>query len=237
MVSESQAAELPETITGSLNSEFGCELTYEVYEPRATPALRTVVLAHGFMRSLETMRGWAEHWRAHQLTTVLVSFCNSHLLNGHHQRNALDMIALRRHLELAKVIYAGFSAGGLAAYLATLEDPQAAGYLGLDSVDSGRLAEDSAHTLAVPALFLVADPSACNAHNNMRRVIARQGYRSFEIEGATHCHFESPYSPRCGWLCGRSTIEDTERLQAQIMEQATEWLLAEDTTPYGGHGQ
>lgn len=231
LANEGQAAKSSEPVTGRIKSEFGCELTFEVYEPHGAPALKTIVLAHGFMRSLKTMRGWAEHWRAHELATVLVSFCNSHLLNGHHQRNALDLIAIRRHLELTSVIYAGFSAGGLAAYLASLKDPETAGYIGLDSVDSGRLAEDAAQALAVPALFLIADPSACNAQNNINRVIARQGYSSIEIDGATHCHFESPYAPRCSWLCGRSSSEDTERLQALIMRHATDWLLEEDPPP------
>ena len=226
----SRAAQPPAPATGSLKSEFGCELRFEVHQPEDAPALRTVILAHGFMRSLNNMRGWAGHWRPHKLASVLVSFCNSHLLNGHHQRNARDLIAIRRHLKLTNVVYAGFSAGGLAAYLASLEDPETAGYLGLDSVDSGRLAENAAQTLAVPALFLVADPSACNAQNNMHRVIARQGYRAIEIDGATHCHFESPYAPRCGWLCGRSSGEETERLQALIMQHATEWLLGKDTS-------
>jgi hypothetical protein len=235
-VNESRASQAPGPVTGNLMSEFGCELTFEVYRPQKAPAIKTVILAHGFMRNLQTMRGWAAHWQAHELATVLVSFCNSHILNGHHQRNARDMIAIQQHLVLSNVIYAGFSAGGLAAYLAALEDPETAGYLGLDSVDSGRLAEDTLQALAVPALFLIAEPSACNAQNNMNDVIAKQGYRSIEIDGATHCHFEVPYARRCGWLCGRSSSKDTELLQALIMKHATEWLLAEDsgTTCLGG---
>ncbi len=43
-------------------------------------------------------------------------------------------------LGMDTAVYAGFSAGGLAAYLAAGQDASADGYLGLDSVDSGDLA-------------------------------------------------------------------------------------------------
>jgi pimeloyl-ACP methyl ester carboxylesterase len=213
-------------VSGQLASEFGCELDYEYYAPSDDKALATVILAHGFMRDLDTVRGWTQHWSSQNIATVIVSFCNSNLINGHHQRNAKDLIALRNHLKLKKVVYAGFSAGGLAAYLAALQDEETIGYLGLDSVDSGDLAINQDQPLKVPALFLLASPSACNAKNNMLDTIVRHDYPQSMIEGATHCHFESPYDKRCGWLCGRSSPEETVAIQADIMAQASRWLLS-----------
>ena len=222
------ATELALPTSDRISSEFGCQLEYEYYRPDLEEEIRSIILAHGFMRSLKSMRGWARHWQAHGLATVIVSFCNSSIFNGHHRRNAEDMIRLRKHLDLEKVVYAGFSAGGLAAYLAALKDDNASAYLGLDSVDSGNLAKAADTALKVPSLFLVAGPSACNAKNNMLQTIDKHGYSVFHIKRATHCHFESPYDPRCGWLCGRSSAEQTSSIQAAILKQATDWLLAGD---------
>ena len=126
--------------TGAIQSAHGCTVVYERYKPDRNAIPPEVILAHGFMRKLDNMRGWARHWQQQGIPTTLVSLCNSSWLNGHHQRNADDMQALRRELEMDAVIYAGFSAGGLAAYLAAGQDASAAGYLGLDSVDSGTAA-------------------------------------------------------------------------------------------------
>jgi hypothetical protein len=221
------AAEYPiDPLTGTLASEYGCQLDYEYYQPTQPKAVTTVILAHGFMRNLESMRGWALHWQTHDIATVIVSLCNSNLLNGHHQRNSDDLIALRANLLLENTIYAGFSAGGLAAYLAALRDFGASGYLGLDSVDSGALAKNDSRKLRVPALFLVAGPSVCNARNNMRETISKHAYQVSHIEGATHCHFESPYDKHCGWLCGRTSTQKTAEIQVDIMNQATQWILS-----------
>lgn len=184
-----------------------------------------VILAHGFMRNLNAMRGWAEHWQSAGIATVITSFCNANLLNGHHQRNASDMIALREHLQLGGVTYAGFSAGGLAAYLAALEDSNSRAYLGLDSVDSGKLARNESAALSIPALFLVAAPSACNARNNMTYTIAQHDYKMSHIKGATHCHFEMPYDKRCAWLCGGTDEPETSAIQRDIMDQATQFIV------------
>jgi hypothetical protein len=81
------------------------------------------------------------------------------------------------------VLYAGFSAGGLAAYLAAGSDPRASAYLGLDAVDSGGLALARNADFRVPALFLMGEPSSCNAKNNG--------------------HFLDPYDPRTESVCGK----------------------------------
>ena len=208
---------------GVFNSEYGCEFDYEYYQPQDKTVTATVVLAHGFKRNLKSQRGWAQQLLANDIATVVVSFCNATLLNGHHARNADDLIALRQHLEIRNPIYAGFSAGGLAAYLAALEDRDTIGYLGFDSVDSGDLAMDTSAPLAVPALFLMAPPSACNARNNFFPIIERYDYDVHTLTQATHCHFESPYDKRCGWICGKSKADPGD-VQRDIIERATAWI-------------
>jgi hypothetical protein len=119
------------------------------------------------------MRGWAAHLSSHGVATAVVSLCNSTPFAGRHDRNAVDLRALADLLQPAdgRVLYAGFSAGGLAALLAAADDPRTVAYLGLDAVDSGGLAARSTG-LAAPALFLLAEAGACNAEGNMVPVAA-----------------------------------------------------------------
>jgi dienelactone hydrolase len=213
---------------GALRSSFGCSLAYEVHEAEDPRPGATVVLAHGFLRDLGTMRGWARHLASHGLRTVVVSLCNATPWGGRHERSAIDLRDVANALrpsDGAGVIYAGFSAGGLAALLAAADDPGARAYLALDAVDGGGRAARA--RWAGPSLFLMAEPSSCNAHSTLEptaREIAPEGV--IRIPNATHCHFEDPFDPLCAWVCGRveppaadAAIRDT------IRSLATAWLL------------
>jgi pimeloyl-ACP methyl ester carboxylesterase len=224
---------------GSLRSAFGCTVEYELHRPEGSTGDVTVVLAHGFLRDLATMRGWAAHLASHGVSTAVVSFCNSTPFAGRHDRNAADLRAVADALRAtgSGVLYAGFSAGGLAALLAAADDPSTVALLGLDAVDSGAGGRpgdgaaglaDGATGLAVPALFLVAEPSACNADGNMLPVAARIASATvLRIPNATHCHFEDPYAPLCERLCGRvDPPEAADAIRTTIRALATAWVLA-----------
>jgi pimeloyl-ACP methyl ester carboxylesterase len=219
---------------GSLRSPFGCEVRYEVHLPADWDGGVTVVLAHGFLRDLRTMRGWAAHLSSHGVATAVVSLCNSTPFAGRHDRNAIDLRALADLLQPADgtVLYAGFSAGGLAALLAAADDPRTVAYLGLDAVDSGGLASRSTG-LAAPALFLLAEAGACNAEGNMVPVAeAIAAARIVRIPDATHCHFEDPYATLCERLCGRiEPREAADAIRATIRSLATAWVLDHSDGP------
>ena len=215
-----------EPATEQFRSIYGCEVEYERLGPVRNSDIPTVILAHGFRRSRDSMRGWAQYWAELGVPSIILDFCNATLINGHHQRNAVDMRALAEKLGLDKVVYAGFSAGGLAAYLAALDDPAAAAYLGLDSVDSGDLAREAPRQLTVPALFLVGEPSMCNGHGNFNPVFERwPKYTVMSVPQATHCQFETPYDKRCAWLCGHRSQEEKSALEFELRTLATQWLL------------
>jgi len=228
---------------GRLRSAFGCTLRYELHRPAETTGRATVVLAHGFLRNLATMRGWAEHFASHGVPTAVVSFCNSTPFDGRHDRNAVDLRALADAVRAPAggVLYGGFSAGGLAALLAAAGDPGAVGLLALDAVDSGggRPGPDRAGLaaratgLTVPALFLAAEPSSCNADGNMLSAAAQIAAAEIvRVTNATHCHFEDPYAPVCERLCGRvEPPEVAEALRAAIRGLATAWVLAYTAAP------
>ena len=229
------------TVTpGQVRSEFGCTVKYEVHEPAGRPgseeggpeaaAPATVILAHGFMRSLAAMRGWATHWASHGVRTVVVSFCNSSWFAGRHDRNARDMVAVASAVPAGApgsgVIYAGFSAGGLAALLAAADDSRAVAFLGLDAVDSGDLAATASGRIP-RALFLFGEPSSCNADGNVVPLLPQfPGATALRIPFATHCDFENPYDPACERICGSVGPETTAlAVRETIMAVATAWIV------------
>ena len=218
-----------DVLAGQVRSVFGCRVDYELHHPVAVAAGATVVMAHGFLRSLDNMRGWAEHLASHGVATAVVSFCNSTPFAGRHDRNAVDLRAVVDAVRPAggAVLYAGFSAGGLAALLAAADDPHAVALLALDAVDSGGLA-GLAGGLTVPALFLAAEPSPCNAQGNMLPLAAGlPAAHIVPVPNATHCHFEDPYAVPCERICGRvEPPEAAEAIRDAIRALATEWVLA-----------
>ncbi|MFW5689449.1 MAG: hypothetical protein ACOC1U_07750 [Spirochaetota bacterium] len=245
---EPDSAERPAVTAerGSMESAYGCTLTYELHEPRpgavggedpAEPDLAgaplrqgLVVLGHGFLRDLETMRGWAVEWAARGTPTVVVTFCNSSWFSGNHARNAEDLVALAEHLRPGRtpVLYGGFSAGGLAALLAASTDERAIGFLGLDPVDSGELTA-TVDSLAMPALFLYGAPGACNAQSNMLPLMPPAQPRiALRIPYASHCSFENPYDEGCEFLCGGVEPEEqAAQVRETIHALATAWIEAQ----------
>lgn len=220
---------VPVTVeTGSRPGEYGCAVAFEVYRPAAARTDTLVVLGHGFGSSLSWMRGWAERWASFGVPTAILGFCNSTPFNGRHDRNAKDMVALARALHDGPVLYAGFSAGGLAAFLATTADPRATAYLGLDAVDSGRLALAAKGGFAVPALFVLGEPGACNAKGNMLPAIpSRPTARVLRVKHALHGHFQDPYDPRVETVCGKVVPgEAATAIIDDIRSLATAWVLA-----------
>lgn len=229
---------------GALRSAYGCEVRFEVLTPRAPGADGdaasvellalplasdvTVLWAHGFLRDLSSMRGWAEHAASHGLRSVAVSFCNASPFAGRHERNAED---LRRVADAARdrpndrVVYAGFSAGGWSALLAARADPNAIGYLGLDAVVSEDQPTEAVRWRG-PALFLLGEPSSCNAQGNAEALAGQLPEASFvRVAGASHCDFEDPYDPRCAWVCGRAPAEAVVSIRETIRTSASAWLL------------
>lgn len=213
-------------VSGQMTGNSGCTVKYEHYLPDNPRTNTTVILAHGFKRNLTTMRGWATQWYKKGIPVVIPSLCNSSWVRGRHEENASDLVKLREQLKIDEVIYAGFSAGGLASYLAAKQDPATSAYLGLDPVDSGKLASNSKSPPDVPALYVFSKSSRCNRHNNFLPVIEdHKTARVVRLDDTTHCHFELPYDRKCSLACGRSDKQTTRDRQQAINEIVTPWLL------------
>jgi hypothetical protein len=190
--------------TGVVDSATGCALHYRLYRPAQARTEDLVVLGHGFLRSQERMADLAQALAEEGIPTVTLDFCNTRFWDGRHVRNGLDMIRVADALDAKQVVYAGFSAGGLAALVAGRNDPRTLGVVALDLVDAGRLGEGMAAGLDRPLIGLVGDPSPCNAENNGLAVFSATDHAAVErVTGAEHCDFESPTDWLCRLVCKR----------------------------------
>jgi hypothetical protein len=224
---ESDRAEMDWTLhSGVVASATGCALQYRLHRPTQPQTEDLVVLGHGFLRTQERMVDLAQALADAGIPTVTLDYCNSRLWDGRHFRNGLDMIRVADALGAERVIYAGFSAGGLAALVAGRNDPRTLGVVTLDLVDADRLGEGMASGLERPLVGLVGDPSPCNARNNGLAVFSAADQASVErVEGAEHCDFESPSDWVCRLVCKRNQPERTSP-RRDILEAATSAVVS-----------
>lgn len=215
--------------SGEIPSSTGCRLGFENYLPDGPVGDVHVVLAHGFLRSSERMQVLAARLAASGIPTATIDLCNMRPWDGAHQQNGRDMRALARYLDARRVIYAGFSAGGLAAVLAASEDPRTIGVLAMDLVDRDEIGVLAAAQIDAPVIGLTGDASSCNANNNGLAVYAAApNARVVRIDGATHCDFEAPTDDLCRLVCedsGRSGSE-ADALRARILDLAVASVVA-----------
>jgi len=228
---------------GNARSLAGCRYDYRVYQPTrldaegdpgvnagvdreandSTDAPVTVMLGHGFLRDQDRLVGHARALANAGFRVVTLDFCNMRPWNGHHVRNAADLRALATRVTGAGsgVVYAGFSAGALAALIAGGDDPATLGVVTLDLVDQDDLARDALATLTAPLIGLEGPPSGCNANGSGRRVFDTRSDAILEtLDGASHCEFESPTNRLCEIACGdEDTDRENERLRQDIVRR------------------
>lgn len=190
---------------GSITSISGCIIDYRRYQPEHPRVKGMVILGHGFLRSQEHMAGMAGALASAGLVAVTLDFCQARPWDGGHYGNGLDMVRLARQLGAGRVVYAGFSAGALAALIAGRQDPGTLGIITLDLVDDHGLGLRMVEGLGKPLVGLMGEPSRCNAQANGLPILAasRLGHTE-RIAGAGHCDFETPSDWLCELLCGPS---------------------------------
>lgn len=217
--------------TGELESEAGCRFEYRLYEPDAA-AGSTVLIGHGFLRDQATMSGLAAALARHGMRAATLDFCSMRFWNGHHARNATDLALLARALGVERPIYAGFSAGALAALLAAASDPATRGLITLDLVVQPPYGRDAVTSLDAPWLALHGPPSSCNAHLNAEPAYTAYAGRLERArhETASHCEFESPTDGLCETLCGDPDNARNDHAQrTAIIERVVGWVVDLDT--------
>ncbi|MCF7978272.1 MAG: hypothetical protein K9L82_09680 [Chromatiaceae bacterium] len=131
---------------------------------------------------------------------------------------------------MRRVIYAGFSAGALAALVAARNDPHALGAVTLDLVDAEGIGEKAARDLDKPLIGLAGESTNCNANDNARAVFASTSWaRVTRIAGAGHCDFEAPTDDLCELVCtdpDQAGVERTAELREYILSQTLQAIDA-----------
>ncbi len=208
-----------------LRSDHGCKVRYTTFLPKreGVDLSTMVLLGHGFFRNQKTQRGTAEHVASWGVPIATIDFCNSRPWNGHHDRNGEDMVKVADELKLSKVIYSGFSAGGLASFIAASLDERADAYLGLDMVDNFKKGQKAAPNMKADVFGFIARRSACNAKNNGLEVYGLLDQpHALHVEGATHCDFEFPYDKKCRLACGKNKAPyERKDVQSTILGLST----------------
>ena len=212
---------------GKIISSSGCQVVYTFFSPKNGSRDVLVTLGHGFMRGKERMAFLAQHLASWGLSVVNVEFCNSKLWAGNHDLNGADLVAVSRKLHTGKVIYTGFSAGGLAAMVAAHIDKHTLAYLGLDMVDHKGLGKKIAPNQTIPLFGLFAAPSACNANNNgLDSYIIAPHSKVIKVLDSSHCHFEFPIDGKCLFVCGKGEMRfSREVIQQTILGLTTAFLM------------
>ncbi|MBL4687826.1 MAG: hypothetical protein JKY37_24770 [Nannocystaceae bacterium] len=200
---------------------------YDRYTPERRGRPPTVILAHGFQGNRAAMANWASHMASWGLEVITPDLCRATIFDADHAANAADLVALSVQLSVEAPMYAGYSAGGLAAVLAAAQDGEATALLGLDMVDSDGLGLAAAPAIVAPALDLTGEPSMCNENNNGHAVFdATADPRVLAVLSADHCDFQNPADALCGGLCGASPqpVDDGD-IASTVIGLSTAFLL------------
>tara|TARA_R100000458_G_C8266871_1_gene241881 strand:+ start:273 stop:1865 length:1593 start_codon:yes stop_codon:yes gene_type:complete len=215
-------------------------MNYDIYSPDGSTNPPVVVLGHGFARGADKMSGWAEHLSSWGAEVLLPTLCHYNVFAGvDHEMNGQNMTELAFIHGAAEVVYAGHSAGGLAAIIAASQDNNAIGILGLDATDTEGsvplspdipefLGQNYAGDVECPAFSISGDPSSCNSENNGLDLFSMMNdSRSVKIIGADHCDFESPTNFVCELSCENSEADySDEEIRPVITAMGTAAIMS-----------
>ena len=190
-------------------------MSYTIYSPQGAVDPPVAVLGHGFARGSGVMTGWAEHLSSWGVEVLLPTLCHYNVWLGvDHEMNGQNMVELASLHNANKVVYAGHSAGGLAAVIAASQDNNAAGVLGLDVTDTEDIpgvpdfiGQEYAGSVTLPAFSIIGEPSSCNMNNNGIELFRMmKNYQIIKIVSSDHCDFENPTDAVCELSCENSTV-------------------------------
>lgn len=200
----------------------GREVSVDIYVPQRRPTGPIVVVAHGFTATRKNMSGWGEHLAEAGFVTVVpdLPYWSDHKRNSQAVKDLARMIEKGEisglRADSKRLALVGFSAGGLATFIAAAQDPKVACWIGLDPVDSDEAGQRIASSVKCPSLMLRARSSQCNKHANSKRwADDMPNCRMEQIPDASHCDIEDPANPTCRLACGQ---RDPDRHHAFVRQ-------------------
>lgn len=183
-----------------------------------------VILSHGFQGSPGQVIGWGPHYASWGLPVIVPRLCHATIFDVDHAQNGLDLVALAAELEPgARALYVGHSAGGLASFVAAAADPEAAGHLGLDTVEAFGTGAAVVGDVVVPVADLAGEPAACNSQGNAISLYQQAAGQVLRVVDADHCDYLNPPDLLCSLGC--SAGPDTPSITPAIITLSTSWLL------------
>jgi len=190
----------------------GKEVAVDFYLPHGLKKAPVVVVAHGFSRGRLNMAGWGGLLASNGFIVAIPDLpaWSNHERNSQAIRELLDRINSQTLVTgpapTGEGALMGFSMGGLCTLLAAATNDQVRCWVGLDPVDAGQKGAEAAKRLHIPCAVIQAEPGACNAHGNAKRMVAGLAGPLFalRVRGATHTDPEQPTDWLAELVCGKA---------------------------------
>jgi MYXO-CTERM domain-containing protein len=213
-----------------------------VITPNQAGQYPLVIATHGWSAGRVNQVGWAKHMASYGYVVIVPGMPNPIAPDqavwsanirtlATNAVNASLFPQLAAKIDATKIVYEGFSAGGLASTLAAKDKAPNLLVL-LDPVDNQQnLGATAIRSVCSPVLNFFTQPSACNNQmgwstfaSNGTGPLVRVG-----IKASTHCDGEDEARALCGTFCGgaaKTTNRDTIR---KYMVAYLEWKLRGST--------
>ncbi len=224
------------SVTSDYANVTDCNMNYSTYTPIGVDNPPVVVFGHGFARGAETMSGWAEHLASWGVEVLLPTLCHYNVIWGvDHELNGQNMVELSNYHGADKVVYAGHSAGGLAAIIAASLDSSNLGVLGLDTTDTEGvfgvadfIGQQYADNVTSTTFSISGEPNTCNSNGNGLDLFEMMNNTyKVKVDEADHCDFEYPTNFGCQFNCENSNASvSDEIIRAEIVTLGTSAILS-----------
>ena len=208
-----------------------------VFTPNAAGQYPLVIATHGWSADKSNQLGWARHMASYGYVVIAPTMPNAFapdqtVWSANIRTLATNAVsaslfpAIAAKVDATKIVYEGFSAGGLASTLAA-KDKAPTLLILLDPVDNNNMGAGAIGSVCSPVLNFFTQPSGCNNNmgwtayaSNGTGPLVRMG-----IKASTHCDGEDGPRALCSSFCGgaaKTTNRDNIR---KYMVAYLEWKL------------
>jgi hypothetical protein len=208
-----------------------------VIAPTAAGQYPLVVATHGWSAGRVNQMGWARHIASYGYVVIVPGMPNPLQPDqavwsanirtiAQNATNASLFPQLAAKIDKTKIVYEGFSAGGLASTLAAKTLAPTLLVL-LDPVDNNNQGATAMPSICSPVLSFFTAPSACNNQLGWS-AYASTGTGPFVrigVKASTHCDGEDDARALCGTFCGGAAKTANRDNIRKYMVAYLEWKL------------